>query len=142
MDIAVIRLPHISNFTDFDPLKKIDGISVRFVKNVTEIGKAELVILPGSKNTLADLAFLHEKGFTAELKNLCGKTWILGICGGFQMLGESVDDPHDMEAGGLGSGLDFLPMTTVLEGDKQLEKREYQGQNWLEGLFWLSLIHI
>ena len=52
------------------------------------------------------------------------------------MLGESVDDPHDMEAGGRGSGLGFLPMTTVLEGDKQLEKREYQGQNWLEGLCW------
>ena len=59
------------------------------------------------------------------------------------MLGESVDDPHDMEAGGLGSGLDFLPMTTVLEGDKQLEKREYQGQNWLEGLCWTGYeIHL
>ena len=52
------------------------------------------------------------------------------------MLGESVDDPHGMEAGGQGSGLGFLPMTTVLEGYKQLEKREYQGQNWLEGLCW------
>ncbi len=143
LDVAVIRLPHISNFTDFDPLKQIDGISVRFVKNVNEIGKAELVILPGSKNTIADLAFLHEKGFAAELKNLRGNTWILGICGGFQMLGESVDDPHDMEAGGLGSGLDFLPMTTVLEGDKQLEKREYQGQNLLEGLCWTGYeIHL
>ena len=59
------------------------------------------------------------------------------------MLGESVDDPHDMEAGGQGSGLDFLPMTTVLEGDKQLEKREYQGQNWLEGLCWTGYeIHL
>ena len=52
------------------------------------------------------------------------------------MLGESVDDPHDMEAGGRGSGLGFLPMNTILEGDKQLKKREYQGQNWLEGLCW------
>ena len=60
----------------------------------------------------------------------------MGICGGFQILGESVDDPHEMEAGGTGSGLGFLPMTTILEGDKQLEKREYQGQNWLEGLCW------
>ena len=59
------------------------------------------------------------------------------------MLGESVDDPHNMEAGGLGSGLGFLPMTTVLEGDKQLEKREYQGQNWLEGLCWTGYeIHL
>ena len=136
LDVAVIRLPHISNFTDFDPLKQIEGLSVRFVKKVNELGKAELIIIPGSKNTLADLEFLHEKGFTEELQKLCGKTWILGICGGFQMLGESVDDPHEMEAGGTGSGLGFLPMTTILEGDKQLEKREYQGQNWLEGLCW------
>jgi len=136
LDISVIRLPHISNFTDFDPLKKIKGLSVRFVKNVDELGETGLIILPGSKNTLADMAFMHEKGFSEKLKNLWGNTWILGICGGFQMLGESVDDPHDMEAGGLGSGLGFLPMTTVLEGDKQLEKREYQGQNWLEGLSW------
>ena len=136
LDVAVIRLPHISNFTDFDPLKQIEGLSVRFVKKVNELGKAELIIIPGSKNTLADLEFLHEKGFTEELQKLCGKTWILGICGGFQMLGESVDDPHEMEAGGTGSGLGFLPMTTILEGDKKLEKREYQGQNWLEGLCW------
>ena len=134
--MAVIRLPHISNFTDFDPLKQIEGLSVRFVKKVNELGKAELIIIPGSKNTLADLEFLHEKGFTEELQKLCGKTWILGICGGFQMLGESVEDPHDMEAGGKGVGLRFLPMTTILEGDKQLKKREYQGQNWLEGLCW------
>ena len=136
LDVAVIRLPHISNFTDFDPLKQIEGLSVRFVKKVNELGKAELIIIPGSKNTLADLEFLHEKGFTEELQKLCGKTWILGICGGFQMLGESVDDPHEMEAGGRGSGLGFLQMTTILEGDKQLEKREYQGHNWLEGLCW------
>ena len=59
------------------------------------------------------------------------------------MLGESVDDPHDMESGGLGSGLDFLPMKTVLEGDKQLEKREYQGQNLMEGLCWTGYeIHL
>ena len=70
LDVAVIRLPHISNFTDFDPLKQIDGLSVRFVKNVNELGKAELIILPGSKNTLADLIFLHEKGFTSELKTV------------------------------------------------------------------------
>ena len=82
------------------------------------------------------MEFLHEKGFTEELQKLCGKTWILGICGGFQILGESVDDPHEMEAGGTGSGLGLLPMTTILEGDKKLEKREYQGQNWLEGLCW------
>ena len=136
LDVAVIRLPHISNFTDFDPLKQIEGLSVRFVKKINELGKAELIIIPGSKNTLADLKFLHEKGFTEELQKLCGKTWILGICGGFQILGESVEDPHEMEAGGSGSGLGLLPMTTILEGDKKLEKREYQGQNWLEGLCW------
>jgi adenosylcobyric acid synthase len=173
LEVAVIRLPYISNFTDFDPLKHISGISVRFVKSISELEKADLIILPGSKNTLSDLRFLHESGFAEKLKQLCGRVWILGICGGFQMLGEKVDDPLNMESSGatrdsresltsgklsaLGkyaasgnstvmnseSGLGLLPMTTVLEGDKKLVRREYQGQNWLAGLNWTGYeIHL
>jgi len=136
LDVVIIRLPHISNFTDFDPLKQIDGISVRFIKNVSDLESADLIILPGSKNTLADLRFLNKSGFAEKLKILQGKTWILGICGGFQMLGESVDDPEEMEGGGHRSGLCMLPMTTILEGDKQLIRRTYQGENWLDGIEW------
>ena len=148
LDVAIIRLPHISNFTDFDPLKQISGISVRFVTIVPDLESADLIILPGSKNTLFDLRFLHEKGFAEKLNQLSGRTWILGICGGFQMLGEAVEDPNNMESsgasgeaetsgtGGCESGLGLLPMTTVLEGDKKLVRRRYKGINWLNGLDW------
>ena len=148
LDVAIIRLPHISNFTDFDPLKQIYGISVRFVTSVQDLESADLIILPGSKNTLFDLRYLHEKGFAEKLNQLSGRTWILGICGGFQMLGEAVEDPNNMESsgasgeaetsgtGGCESGLGLLPMTTVLEGDKKLVRRRYKGINWLNGLDW------
>ena len=148
LDVAIIRLPHISNFTDFDPLKQISGISVRFVTSVPDLESADLIILPGSKNTLFDLRYLNEKGFAEKLNQLSGRTWILGICGGFQMLGEAVEDPNNMESsgasgeaetsgtGGCESGLGLLPMTTVLEGDKKLVRRRYKGINWLNGLDW------
>ena len=148
LDVAIIHLPHISNFTDFDPLKQISGITVRFVTSVLDLESADLIILPGSKNTLFDLRFLHEKGFAEKLNQLSGRTWILGICGGFQMLGEAVEDPNNMESSGASgeaetsgtgdceSGLGLLPMTTVLEGDKKLVRRRYKGINWLNGLVW------
>jgi adenosylcobyric acid synthase len=149
LEVAIIRLPYISNFTDFDPLKQLSGISVRFVNSVAELESAELIIIPGSKNTLYDLRFLHQKGFAEKLKQLSGRTWILGICGGFQMLGEKVDDPENMESSGKSgtgdseSGLGLLPMKTVLAGDKKLVRREYHGQNWLAGLNWTGYeIHL
>ena len=148
LEVGIIRLPHISNFTDFDPLKQISGISVRFVNRIQDLESADLIIIPGSKNTLFDLRFLHEKGFAEKLNQLSGRTWIMGICGGFQMLGEAVEDPNNMESsgalgeaetsgtGGCESGLGLLPMTTVLEGDKKLVRRRYKGINWLNGLDW------
>jgi adenosylcobyric acid synthase len=173
LEVVVIRLPYISNFTDFDPLKHISGISVRFVNSASELEKADLIILPGSKNTLSDLRFLYESGFAERLKQLSGRIWILGICGGFQMLGVKVDDPLNMESSqatrdtreprtsgklsALGkyvasenstsmnseAGLGLLPMTTVMEGDKKLVRREYQGKNWLDGLKWTGYeIHL
>jgi len=148
LEVGIIRLPHISNFTDFDPLKQISGISVRFVNRIQDLESADLIIIPGSKNTLFDLRFLHEKGFSEKLNQLSGRTWIMGICGGFQMLGEAVEDPNNMESseafgeaetsgtGGCESGLGLLPMTTVLEGNKKLVRRRYKGINWLNGLDW------
>ena len=79
LEVTVIRLPHMSNFTDFDPLKQISGISVNFVNSPSELGNAGLIILPGSKNTLFDLRYLHESGFSKKLKQLHGHIWILGI---------------------------------------------------------------
>ncbi|MBC8259672.1 MAG: cobyric acid synthase [SAR324 cluster bacterium] len=158
LDLVIIRLPHISNFSDFDPLKQLDGVSVRFVKSTSELGSPDLVILPGSKNTVSDLRFLHQSGFAEVIKKMQGKTWILGICGGFQMLGNKVEDPLNMESSGASgkstasgntgpakneSGLGLLPMTTVLEGDKKLVRRRYQGKNWLAGIDWTGYeIHL
>ncbi|MED5516034.1 MAG: cobyric acid synthase [SAR324 cluster bacterium] len=166
LEVAVIRLPHISNFTDFDPLKQIPGISVNFVNSSSELDNAGLIILPGSKNTLFDLRYLYESGIAEKLKQLQGHIWILGICGGFQMLGEKVEDPLNMESSFTPSeplvssnhgrksiageytasanssvdnsepGLGMLQMTTVMKGDKKLVRREYQGKNWLAGLNW------
>ena len=143
LDIAVIHLPHISNFTDFEPFKHIKGISVRFIKNISEIFNADLIIIPGSKNTLFDLGFLKNNGFYEILNNLSSKTWILGICGGFQMLGESVADPDNLEQGGKMSALGLLPLSTTLLGDKKLVRREYKGENLLKGLSWTGYeIHL
>ena len=117
--VVVIRLPHMSNFTDFDPLKQISGISVNFVTSPSELGNAGLIILPGSKNTLFDLRYLHESGFAKKLKQLHGHIWILGICGGFQMLGEKVDDPLNMES----SGTTREPPETINSGTSSTARR-------------------
>ena len=77
--------------------------------------------------TLHDLNFLKSSGFSKELQRLSGKTWIMGICGGYQMLGDRVEEPQGMECCGSGSGLGLLPMLTTLGGDKQLVRHEYKG---------------
>ena len=132
--VVVVRLPYLSNFTDFDPLRQIEGLSLRFSRRISDLEDVDLIILPGSKNTLHDLNFLKHSGFAEELQRLSGKTWIMGICGGYQMLGDRVEDPQGMESGGSETGLGLLPMLTTLEGDKQLVRHEYQGKNWFEGI--------
>ena len=87
IDIAVVRFPRISNFTDFNVFECIDGVSVRYVNNVSEIGNPDMIILPGSKNTVADLLWMRENGIEAAVKK--SKCPIFGICGGYQMLGET-----------------------------------------------------
>lgn len=122
LDIVVIRLPRISNFTDFLPLEKTPGIQVRFIGAVCDLGKPDLIIIPGTKNTRADLRFLHDSGWADVL----ARAWqnhvpIFGICGGFQMLGERVTDPIGVEGEqGEEVGLHFLPVITVLEERKEL----------------------
>jgi len=134
IQVAVVRLPYLSNFTDFDPLRQVEGLSLLFTTKPSDLEQADLVILPGSKNTLHDMQFLKESGITETLQRLQGKTWIMGICGGYQMLGERIDDPQGMESGGSESGLGMLPMITVLGGDKRLVRKNYDGVNWFEGL--------
>ncbi len=114
LDIAVVRLPRISNFTDFNPLESISGVSLRYVKHVGELGNPDLIILPGTKNTMEDLAWLRSSGLEAAiLKEASRGKLIFGICGGYQMLGESLSDPFGVEAGGSMKGMGLLPMDTV-----------------------------
>ena len=120
IDIAVIKLPRISNFTDFEPFICEPDVQLRYVQEKAELGKPDLVIIPGSKNTIEDLIFLEEKGLAAAiLQATTANTPLIGICGGFQMLGEKVEDPHGMESAYHSKlGLGLIPMSTRLHKDK------------------------
>lgn len=119
IDLAVIRVPRISNFTDFNPLESIPGVSVRYVKSVRELGNPDLILLPGTKNTMEDLLWMRQNGLEAAiLKEASRGTLIFGICGGYQMLGESLADPYGVEAGGKIAGMGLLPMDTVFSREK------------------------
>ncbi len=114
--IAVIKLPRISNFTDFDPFRSSPGVSLEFIDDVQGLSGADLVVIPGTKNTLSDLGWLRERGFAEALCAFAQKGgMVAGVCGGFQMLGASVSDPNGVE-GGLreARGLGLLDARTVL----------------------------
>jgi adenosylcobyric acid synthase len=119
-DIAVIRFPQISNFDDFEPLARA-GASVRFVVDARDLGDPDLVVLPGSKATLRDLAWLRATGIAARVRAVAGAgVPVLGICGGYQMLGEVVADPEGIEGERARvRGLGLLPARTVLQRDKR-----------------------
>ena len=113
IDMAVIRVPRISNFTDFNPLESIPGVSLRYVQH------PYVIFLPGTKNTMEDLKWLRESGMeTLILKAAASGTLIFGICGGYQMLGETLSDPYGVEAGGSMRGMGLLPMDTVFAEKK------------------------
>ena len=119
VDIAVVRLPHISNFTDFNPLEQQPGISLRYAGDVKTFGQPDMVIVPGSKNTMSDLKWMRQNGMEAAiLKLAAANVPVLGICGGYQMLGESIEDPGGEEEGGSLHGMGLLPVRTVFEKEK------------------------
>jgi adenosylcobyric acid synthase len=122
LDVAVVRFPRISNFTDVDALALEPAVSVRYVTQAMALGDPDLVILPGTKATVADLAWLRTAGFDDALQALPSTTTILGICGGYQMLGRRIDDPVESSAGGVG-GLGMLPAETRFEPDKVTRPR-------------------
>ncbi|OHC12232.1 MAG: hypothetical protein A3K50_03675 [Planctomycetes bacterium RIFOXYD12_FULL_42_12] len=99
IDIVVIKLPRISNFTDFNTLTHEKDVRVRFVDKVENIGKPDLLIIPGTKNTIGDLTFIKERGIFGEIIELSRQgTMTIGICGGYQMLGKQINDPHHVES--------------------------------------------
>ena len=120
--IGVIALPHMANFTDFDPLALEPSVSLAFLEHADEMAAADFLILPGSKQTVDDLQWLERRDFAWELRRLHERgVPIIGICGGFQMLGRSVEDPHGIENQGkprVRTGLNLLPLRTVLGTEK------------------------
>ncbi|MEG1773547.1 MAG: cobyric acid synthase, partial [Oscillospiraceae bacterium] len=119
LDIAVLRLPRISNFTDFNALEYISGVTVRYVGSVGELGQPDLLILPGTKNTMDDLLWLRQNGLeAATLRHAASGRPVIGICGGYQMLGERLDDPDGIEHGGTLRGMGLLPAKTIFEPQK------------------------
>lgn len=121
IDIAVLRLPRISNFTDFSAFEHYENVSLRYVGSVKELHEPDMIIIPGTKSTIADLLWLRESGLEARVKQLASSgTLVFGVCGGYQMLGSTVSDPDGVEAAGLTeiAGLGLIPMDTVFLGEK------------------------
>lgn len=118
--VCVIRLPHISNFSDFEPLKSAPGVTTYYARTPRESRAADVLIIPGSKNTIADLLWLRATAWdVALMEHMRAEKPVIGICGGFQMLGMEVHDPHHME-GDMGEvrGLGLLDVTTSLGREK------------------------
>lgn len=125
LDVAIVRLPHISNFTDFMPLEQHPLLGVRYVQAARELGMPDLIILPGTKNTVNDLLWLRQCGLETAVQKLARRgTPVLGVCGGYQMLGGMLDDSAGTESGRPQTlrGLELLPTRTVFT----LEKRRAQ----------------
>ena len=121
LDIVVIRLPRISNFTDFAPFERYGNVSLRYVERVADLHGPDMILIPGTKSTIADLKWLRQSGMEAAvLKAASAGTPVFGICGGYQMLGRSVCDPDQVEAAETTriQGLGLLDMDTVFRGEK------------------------
>ena len=121
LDIAVIRVPRISNFTDFSPFEHYENVSLRYVDQVSDLHQPDMILLPGTKSTIADLLWLRQSGLEAAvLKAADAGTLVFGICGGYQMLGRTVSDPEQVEAAGITeiNGLGLLEMDTEFRGEK------------------------
>lgn len=123
LDVAVVRLPHISNFTDFDALALEPGVAVRYVDRAGTLGHPDLVVLPGSKATVDDLQWLRGRGIDRSIERCQGEgTTVLGICGGYQMLGRRIVDRVESGAGEV-PGLGLLPVETVFADEKVTRRR-------------------
>ena len=121
IDIAVVKLPRISNFTDVSPLERFESVSVRYIERPDQLHQPDMILLPGTKSTIADLLWLRQPGLEAAICQQAARGCIVfGICGGYQMLGASVRDPLGVEAAGVTEikGMGLLPMDTVFQGEK------------------------
>jgi adenosylcobyric acid synthase len=127
LEIAVVRLPQVANFSDFDPLLAEPSVHLRWVVPGQILGSPDVVILPGSKTTLKDLLVLRQSGLADQLRHYSGH--IVGICGGLQMLGQTIADPEGREGvAGTYPGLGLLPLTTVLQPTKVTQQVQTQSR--------------
>ena len=131
LDVVVLRLPRLSNFTDFDPLLIEGGVAVRFVDHPSAFGDPDLIVLPGTKSTSADLEWLRTSGLLSVIearRAMPSPPVVLGVCGGFQMLGRSIEDPGGVEPGApVVAGLDWLPLATRFMAAKTTRLRAGTG---------------
>ena len=129
VEIAIIDLPHISNFTDFDALRIEPDVRVTVARTPEDLNHPDAVIIPGSKNTIGDMQYVRESGLADKIRGALqsGHTEVIGICGGFQMIGANIADPHKLESNGKTiEGLGFLNVTTVLAPEKTLTRMTAQ----------------
>lgn len=121
INIAVVRLPHLSNFTDFDALQMVKEVNLYFTQSSDELQKADIIILPGSKNVIADMDFLNQSGLARTIQELHQhQKPLYGICGGYQMMGETILDPYQVEGSCTEiKGLGILPVSTTLTTEKR-----------------------
>ena len=145
LHVNVVLLPHISNFTDFNPLEMYEGINVNYIKSPEQVAEADVLILPGSKNTLEDRVWLRQTGFDQAIKNYAesGKL-LIGVCGGFQMLGSELSDPRGTESNMRRiPGLDLLPIKTVMAADKKTLQAtgswQYEDDRFFAGMKGLEI---
>lgn len=135
VDIAVVRIPRMSNYTDFNVFELIPGVSLRYVQKVRELGNPDMIIIPGTKNTIGDLLWLHQSGMEAAiLKRANNGTVIWGVCGGYQMLGKKISDPFGVEEGGDFAGLGLLDVeTSFIEHKRTIQMEGSFGK--VQGVF-------
>lgn len=135
IDIAVISLPRISNFTDFSPFSQFSTVSLRYVKSVSELGNPDMIIIPGTKSTISDLKWLRQNGLEARIIQLASAgTPIFGICGGLQMLGKRISDPDCVEGGGETDAMGLLDFETVFSTQKTRTQTSGRFEK-LDGIF-------
>jgi adenosylcobyric acid synthase len=137
LDIAIVRLPHIANFDDFDPLAREPGVRVRYVQEAAEMVRPDAVIVPGTKSTMADLDWMRQRGLDVSIHRLAGEgAAVVGICGGFQILGRSIQDLDRVESDvSETAGLGLLPVETSFAGEKltrQVSAQVIGGAGWFE----------
>ena len=139
VDVVVVHLPHVANFDDFDPLAGEPGVAVRYVRAPEEVGEPDLIVVPGTKSTVADLRWLRERGLAeAIVARVRRGTPAIGICGGYQMLGHAIEDPLGVESapGDCVDGLGLLPVRTVFAPEKathQVRARVLEARGLLTG---------